>query len=146
MAFKKKTDLSSDTTVQVGGVDNKTGKPNPKSLEGYFLGTREVTTAYGKAKVHVFQTEHGNVSYFGKTNSNRLLDDPELVGQMVRLTFTGMAKPQPGKAPAYKFELEHDPDNTIDVSTVDTSSQSEEPEEEHNSEEEASEAEQDYTP
>jgi hypothetical protein len=49
----------------------------------------------------------------------------DLVGQMVRLTFTGMGEKRKGKNPAYLYELEHDPANTIEVSGDVNTSESE---------------------
>lgn len=118
MALKQKIDLRTDKTIQVGGLDKKTGKPNAKSIEGYYLGHKDTKSDYGPGKLHHFQTEDGVVAVWGKTNSNRLLTS-ELKGQMVRLTFTGMGKPSKGKAPAYEFKVEHDEENTIDASGVD---------------------------
>lgn len=123
MAYKTKFDGQTDTSIQLGDKNN----PTPVSIEGYFLGTRETPdTGYGPGKLHIFQTPEGTTGVWGKTNSNRLLTS-ELVGQMVLLTFTGMGEKKKGKNPAYNYSLQHDPDNTTDVSGINVNGQ--EPEE-----------------
>lgn len=116
MGYQKKSDLSTETTIQLGGVNKKTGKPNPSFVEGYYLGAKTTQSDFGEGKLHVFQTASGNVGVWGKTNSNRLLS-AEHVGQMVKLSFTGMGKAQKGRAAPYNFELLFDADNTIAVSS-----------------------------
>lgn len=114
MAFKKKFSGETDKTIQLGD------KANPKriSIEGYYLGTKDIPdSGYGPGKLHIFQTQEGSVGVWGKTNSNRLMTS-DLVGQMVRLTFTGMGAKVKGKNPAYQYELEHDEDNTTDTSGI----------------------------
>lgn len=112
MAFVKKFDGTTDNTVTLG----KEG--NPKSIEGYFLGSKEVQSDYGPGKLHIFQTRSGTTGVWGKTRLNTLLTD-DLRGQMVRATFTGMVQPsKKGMRPSYGFSVEHDNENTIDVNSV----------------------------
>lgn len=120
MSYITKIDPSTEKTVQLGGK-NSEGRPNPTSIEGYYLGAKNVETTYGPGKLHVFQTKDGNVGVWGKSNSNRLLTS-DLVGQMVLLTFTGMSKPPKGKRPAYLFKVQHDPSNVIDTAGLDLNS------------------------
>jgi len=114
MSYKKHVDLNSDVTVALGGKDAK-GKPNPTSVEGYYLGSRTVDGEYGEAKIHYFNTAEGVVGVWGKTNLNRILD-PKYLGMMVLVSFTGMGKAQKGKKPPYNYELQYDDGNTTDVS------------------------------
>lgn len=117
MAMKRKVQLTAENAIQLGGVD-KQGKSNPKSIEGYFLGSKETPdSGYGPGKLHIFQTEKGSVGVWGKTNSDRLLSADHL-GQRLILTFTGMSKPKKGKRPAYLYNLDFDVEDTIDVSGV----------------------------
>ncbi len=129
MALKQKLDVSLGTLIKLGGIDKTTGKANPTSVEGYFLGTKELTTKAGPAKAHIFKTATGNKFMFGKTNSIRLLTS-DLVGQMVELKFTGMGKATAGKNAAYEFVVFHDEDNVIDgIEAEASSAEEEEPEE-----------------
>jgi len=117
MAYKKKQDLSTDKTIKLGGIDEASQKPNPTSIEGYFLGTKTTPdTGYGPGQLHFFQTEEGVVGVWGKTNLNRLLT-PDLAGQMVLVNFKGMGPKVKGKNRAYLYEVQHDSDNTTEVSS-----------------------------
>ncbi len=116
MAYRTKFDGTTDTTIKLGGPGN------PTSIEGYFLGTRDIPDqGYGPGKLHIFQTQEGSVGVWGKTNSNRLLT-PDIVGQMVLLTFTGMGEKKKGKNPAYNYSVQHDPENTMDVTGINVNS------------------------
>ena len=117
MAYETKADLSTDKTIKLGGVDEK-GRPNPTSIEGYFLGTKETESDFGPGKLHIFQTADGNVGVWGKSRMNGLLTSNH-IGQMCLLTFTGMGKPSKGRKPPYLYKLQFDKDNTIDVSGID---------------------------
>lgn len=129
MAYIKKFDGQTDTTVQLGDKNN----PVRKSVEGYFLGTKETPdTGYGPGKLHIFQTKEGTVGVWGKTNSNRLMTSDHR-GQMCKLTFTGMGEKKKGKNPAYNYELQYDAENTTDVTGVDMNAS--EPEEDLGSDE-----------
>lgn len=117
MAYQTKVELASDTTIKLGGRQEN-GTPNPTSVEGYFLGTRITPdTGYGPGKLHFFQTEVGVVGVWGKTRLNSLLT-PDLAGQMCLVTFKGMGPKQKGKSPAFLYSLQHDPANTIDVTSL----------------------------
>lgn len=117
MGYQKKADLATETVIQLGGTNSKTGKANPSSVEGYYLGAKTTQSDFGEGKLHIFQTANGNVGVWGKTNSNRLLSS-EHVGQMCKLVFTGMGKPQKGRKPPYSYELFFDQDNSISVATA----------------------------
>jgi len=117
MALQRKIDLVAENTIQLGGLNKKTGKPNPVSVTGYYLGAREVVTDYGTGKLHIFLTSEGQTGVWGKSHSNRLLT-ADLVGQKVELKFTGMGKPQKGKAAPFTFVLNHDPEDTVSVGSI----------------------------
>lgn len=117
MAYITKFDGKTDTTINLGNKDSSTS--NPTSVEGYFLGTKDVPdNGYGAGKLHMFQTKAGVVGVWGKANSNRLMT-PDLVGNMCLLKFTGMGEKRKGKNPAYEYSLQYDKDNTTDTSGVD---------------------------
>lgn len=124
MAFKTVQNLDADTSVQLGGKD-ASGKANPTEIEGYYLGFREIDGDFGLSKLHVFQTEEGNVGVWGKTRLNSKLS-PSLVGTMVKVTFTGMIAPRKkGRKPSFGYEVQFDNENVIDVSTLSQASDSE---------------------
>ena len=115
MAFKKIQTLEAETTTALGGINSKTGKPNPTSIEGYLLGTKTITNADGQAsKVHYFKTSKGNQAIWGKTNIDAQLAGVSL-GTMTRVTFEGKVKVKKGFM--YKFLVETDEENTIEVNT-----------------------------
>jgi len=121
MAFKERTSLDADVTTAIGGQNKKTGKKNPSTIEGYFLGTREVESKKSKggvAKLHFLQTSKGNIGVWGKTDLDRKLDGVE-PGCMIRITHTGMQSTPNGDM--YKYKVEVDDENTIEVSAADSS-------------------------
>lgn len=117
MAFQEVNSLETDTTTQLGGVNRKTNKKNPTSIEGYLLGSKKVDSTKSKsgfAYLHVLQTSSGNVGVWGKTDMDRkLLTVP--AGSMIRVTHTGMQATKNGEM--YKYKVEVDADNTIEVSS-----------------------------
>lgn len=113
MAYVTKFDGRTDKTIKLGG------EGNPSSIEGYFMGSKDVPSDYGVGKLHLFQTHEGVVGVWGKTRMNNLLTEQHL-GQMVLVSFTGMIQPsKKGRRPSYGYKLQFDPANTIDVSQVD---------------------------
>lgn len=115
MAFKEVTDLNTDIVHSIGGTSRKTGKKNPTSIEGYYLGKREVADQKkksGKSYIYIFKTPRGNEGAWGKTDMDRKMVSAP-VGTMVRITFTGMQNTTNGEM--YKYRVETDSDNTIEV-------------------------------
>lgn len=130
MGFKTVISLEADTATAIGGVDKRTGKANPKQVEGYFLGSRKVESRKSKsgfAYLHVLQTANGNLGVWGKTDMDRkLLSVP--AGTMVRITHTGM-QPTPN-GDMYKYRVEQDDSNQLDVSGLSSEAPQEAAEEE----------------
>lgn len=123
MAFTQVQDLDSETAIALGGRNKKTGKANPTKAEGYFLGSKEVESQRsktGKAFLHILQTANGNLGVWGKTDLDRKLRNVT-PGTMVRITQSGMQE-IPGKNPMYKFTVEVDLENVIEVSVATASS------------------------
>lgn len=119
MAFKEVASLDTDKTVALGGIDKRTGKANPTKLEGFYLGTKQVNSPLSKtglSAVHIFQTAAGNIGVWGKTDLDRKMA-VATVGAMTRVTQTGKQQ-IPGKNPMYKFKVEIDADNTIEVGNL----------------------------
>lgn len=115
MGFKEVASLDCDVSIQLGGTDRKTGKAHPTSIEGYYLGSNNVPSPKAKSgfsKLHIFQTNKGNVGVWGKTNLDRKLASAG-VGTMTRVTYTGMQETK--NNPMYVYKVEADSDNTIDV-------------------------------
>lgn len=115
MAFQELNTLDADTTIALGGVNKKTGKKNPTKAEGYYLGYRKVDSAKsksGQAFLHFLQTPTGNIGVWGKTDLDRKLTQVT-PGVMVRINQTGTVPTPNGTM--YKYKVEVDPDNTIDV-------------------------------
>jgi len=115
MGFKEVIDLDCERTTALGGKDKKSGKANPTQAEGYYIGSKDVASPKSKtgfSKLHYFRTSKGTLGVWGKTDLDRkLLNAP--VGAMVRATFTGMVPTSNGDM--YKFRVEVDAENTIEV-------------------------------
>lgn len=125
MAFKEVQTLDADTVIALGGTDRKTGKKRPQQIEGYYLGNRRVDSPKSKdgtALLHFLQTPKGNVGVWGKTDLDRKFQTVK-PGTMVRATFTGM-QPTPN-GDMYKFKVETDDSNTIDVTELSAGSANE---------------------
>lgn len=115
MAFKTVQDLGTDNVVALGGLNRKTGKKNPTQVEGYYLGSRKVESKKAKngfAYIHVVQTPKGNVGIWGKTDLDRKIINVT-PGTMIRATHVGMVATPNGEM--YKYQVELDSDNTIEV-------------------------------
>lgn len=115
MGFKQLAELDASVTTAIGGVDKETGKKNPTSVEGYYIGTRKVESRKAKSgwcSLHILQTANGNLGVWGKTNLDQKM--PSVTpGQMIRITFLGMVETR--NNPMYKYKVEVDADNTIEV-------------------------------
>lgn len=120
MAFKAVTDLSADTTISLGGFNKKLKKDNPTSVEGYYLGKKEVADQKkksGKSFIYILQTPKGNLGVWGKTDMDRKMTQVA-TGNMIRITHVGMTPTPNGEM--YKYSVEQDDSNTIEVATADT--------------------------
>lgn len=118
MGFKEIASLDADVTIALGKKDKETGKPYPKEIEGYYLGSRTVKSKRGESALHFLQTGGGNVGVWGTTDLNRKLGGVA-PGTMVRVTSTG-TKPTPN-GDMYTYRVEQDSDNTIDVAALEAS-------------------------
>jgi hypothetical protein len=121
MAFREVSDLSADTTISLGGTNRKTGKVNPTSIEGYYLGSRQIADAKKKSGIsyiHIFQTSKGNVGVWGKTDLDSKIKSVT-PGTMVRASFDKMVKTPNGEM--YKYKVQFDDANTIEVTAQDES-------------------------
>lgn len=118
--YKEVTDLSADNVISLGGTNRNTGKANPKSIEGYYLGKKQVADKKkqsGFSYIYIFQTPKGNVGVWGKTDLDRKMNQAT-PGTMVRASHVGMQATPNGEM--YKYKVEVDSDNTIEV-TADSS-------------------------
>lgn len=150
MSFKEVATLDADKVIALGGVDKQNkNKPNPKSAEGYYLGSRKVESKKAKSGysyIHYLQTETGNLGVWGKTDLDRKLLSVS-PGTMVRINQTG-TRPTPN-GPMYVYKVEVDSENIIDVGDLaneGTGTSSEETEDQYESEEEAQEESEDELP
>ena len=121
MAFKSVIDVEGNP-IRLGGTD-KSGKPNPKTITGYYIGSKGVSTKYGPATIHVFQTKDGEVPVWGKTDMDRKLKTIT-PGFLTRVTFTGTVPSKKGND-MWKYNVEADAENTIEVAAVTPSAEEE---------------------
>ena len=115
MGFKEVVDLDCDTTTGIGGKNKKTGKMNPTKIEGYFIGSKETPSKKSKsgiAMLHILQTAKGNVGVWGKTDLDRKMLAVTR-GCMIRIQANGTVPTPNGDM--YKFKVEIDETNCIDV-------------------------------
>lgn len=115
MAFKELVSLDTDVTTALGGTDRKTGKKNPTSAEGFYLGSKKVEGKKGESSLHVFQTPKGNLGIWGKTDMDQKLKTVT-PGTMTRVTFEKMVPTKNGDM--YKYRVEVDAEHTIDVGSI----------------------------
>lgn len=119
MGFTEVADLDCNVTTAIGGVDKKSGKKNPTTITGFFIGSREVPSKKSKtgfAWLHVLQTEKGNVGVWGKTNLDQKMRAVK-PGQLCKIDFVGMVETQ--NNPMYKYKVAVDPAKYIEVATAD---------------------------
>lgn len=108
MAYEKLTDLGTDQVFALGHGDDK-----KEQVEGYYLGSRTVTTSNGPSTIHVFQTPKGNVGVWGTKKLNDNLGN-NTRGSMLLIQYKGKVKLQGGKT-QHTYEFNIDRDNTIEV-------------------------------
>lgn len=127
MGFNEVQSFDCDTTVSLGGINKETKKKNPIQVEGYFLGSKTVAGGkFGDSVLHILKTPDGNLGVWGKTNLNQKLLSVT-PGTMVRITQSGMVPTKNGDM--YKYKVEVDTDNTIEVAAALAASSSEATEE-----------------
>lgn len=123
MGYENVVTLECDDIIALGGFNKKTGKPNPKSIEGFYLGTttRETKGGDKPSLVYVFFTEKGNIGVWGKTHLDRIMPGAK-TGFMTLLTQEGT---RPTKhQDMYLFNVKQDKSRSIDVNFAATSSTS----------------------
>lgn len=113
MAYEKATDLSCDVVYKIGGINSETNKPNPKQLEGYYLGKRTTENANGTSTIHVFQTPKGNEGAWGTADLNTKLSGVAL-GTKVKIEYGEKKKLQGGKT-KHIYNVYFDKEDTIEV-------------------------------
>lgn len=118
MAFQDVTDLSCETVVSIGGVNKKSKRANPTSIEGFYIGSRDVESKLsptGMSKLHIFQTPTGNTGVWGKTDLDNKLKTVA-PGVLTRVTFTHKVPSKYGEM--YKYRVQVDLNNVVDVSSA----------------------------
>ncbi len=123
MGFKEVADLDCEVSTAIGGVDKKSGKKNPTSAEGFYIGTRQVVSKKSKtgfAALHILQTSKGNLGVWGKTNLDQKMTAVK-PGQLIRISFVGMVETK--NNPMYKYKVEIDASQTIEVLSGDSANQ-----------------------
>ncbi len=114
MAYEEVSEVS---TVQLGGVNKKTGKPNPTELEGYYVGVEQRPNKFNPAQpknFYKFQTQNGLVGTYASAGIDSALKNAVL-GRMTLLISTGEIKDTGKGNPMKVFKAKQDKTNTIDV-------------------------------
>jgi hypothetical protein len=112
MSLEEVVSLEADVTYSLGKLNKKTGKVDPKTVEGYYLGFRKVENRLGESQIHFFKTEKGNVAIWGSTDLNRKLQSVKL-GNMTKAEFVGMKETPKGDMRSFK--VYQDRTNFIEV-------------------------------
>lgn len=103
MARRKVIDLDCDSTIKFEKVG--------QSIEGHFVGSKQIETDFGKSKLHVFKGDEGNFGVYGSSKlDEKLLTVP--TGAMTWVTFQGKVS-IPGGKTMKKFDVDFD-DELID--------------------------------
>lgn len=105
--------------LTIGGVNEETGEKNPTSLEGFYGGSRTITTSNGEATVHDFRTSKGVETVWGKSDLNNKLSD-ENVGEFVTIKYQGKEATKFGKK--YIYAVTADAENVMSLPTGETNS------------------------
>ncbi len=119
--FVEVPDLDCSKTYAIGGVDKKSGKKNPVTATGYYIGTKQVPSKKSKtglAALHIIQTLEGNHGIWGKTNLDQKMRAVK-PGQLCKIDFVGMVETE--NNPMYKYKVAVDQTRTIEVVDGDTS-------------------------
>lgn len=114
MARKVIIDLDCESTVQ--------WTAKGQMVEGYYLGFKNITTDFGKSKLHVFKGEQGNFGVYGSAKLDEKLGNVT-PGNYTDITFEGKVK-IPGGKTMKKFIVADDDENTIAVLSAPKSSNS----------------------
>lgn len=114
MSFKEVQDLNCDTTISLGGFNKSAKRENPTQVEGYFLGSKTTPNKKtgGVSKLHILLTDEGKLGVWGKTDLDKKISGVS-PGTMIRVTQNGTVPTPRGEM--YKFKVEVDSDNTIEV-------------------------------
>lgn len=123
MGFTEVLSLDCDKAVGLGGRDKKTGKPNPKTATGHFVGSKDIASKFSKtgfAKLHILSTPEGTLGVYGKTDLDQKMA-AVTPGALVRITQTHSVPTTKGND-LLKFKVEVDMDNMIDVGNFNQSS------------------------
>ena len=120
MAYEDVLSLDADTIIALGGVDKKTGKPNPTQVEGFYLGAgkRQTNSRFSKgpSTVYFFQTPKGNVGVWSKTYLDKKMPNCVL-GAMTKVIYDGM-KTLPNGSDWHTYLIKQDKNVSIDVSSL----------------------------
>lgn len=122
MAYEQLSDVQ---TVQLGGFNKESGKPNPSQIEGYLLRIEQrdpgkypkIDKATGKPKpqlYYVLQTAKGDLGFYGKTDIDRKLKGATL-GAMTLVRATNETKDTGMGNPMKIWYVAQDKSNVIDT-------------------------------
>lgn len=111
MAYEEIKDLSTDTTISLGGFNKKLKKDNPTEVEGYYIGSKIVKSAKGDSYLYSLQTPEGTVGVWGKTDLDRKMAQVEL-GTMIRIVQSGSVPTKKGNE-MYLFKVYQDTSNIL---------------------------------
>ncbi len=118
MAYEK---LEQIKAVKVGGVDEKTRRPHPTELEGYFVNVEKRPNKMKPGTTqnfYIFLTAEGLRGVYGKAGIDQALK-PARKGVMTKLVSTGKTLDVGKPRPMDLYEAFSDKTNVVDLSQVD---------------------------
>lgn len=118
MARMSTANLSGTNGTHIGGTSDDGTKVWPTSIEGYYVDRRQKTNQYNpdKSSYHyVLITPEGEKVVYGRAYLDVEMRKIKPDGRYVWIEAAGLAKKEPGKKPAYLYEVNYDPTNCYDM-------------------------------
>lgn len=110
-------ELGQIKSIQLGGVNTKTGKKNPTQLEGYYIGYEKRPNKFNPDKpknFYKFQTAEGDVGIYASAGLDKVLESATL-GVMTKIVATGETLDVGKGNPMKIFKAYQDKSNSIEV-------------------------------
>jgi len=111
--------------INLGGLNKKTGKPNPTQIEGYYLRQESRPDKFNPSTpqaFYVFLTPEGELGVYGKKAGIRTAMKKATPGVMTKLVATDEVLDTGKGNPMKVFKIYGDKNNTIDLTNYTSAS------------------------
>jgi hypothetical protein len=106
--------------VVLGGINSKTGKENPLSVEGYYVRKDKFQTKFGLKDVYTLANKDGEISVLGGTNLHQQFQHQKCkLGRYTWITDLQETKPMDKGNPMKLYRVEQNPEDCIDPALYD---------------------------